>query len=151
MILPSFFDTKKSLNLFGISEYFKFLKNLYLKGKLPNVLMLSGKKGSGKSTLLNHFIFSIFDKENYDDKNYILNDHSFFYNQFINDIYPNIIYLSGTDIINSKIESIRDLKKKLFKTSISSKPRFIILDDVELFNTNSLNALLKTIEEPKKK
>ena len=27
-------------------------------------------------------------------------------------------------------------------------PRFIILDDVELFNNNSLNALLKMIEEP---
>ena len=29
-------------------------------------------------------------------------------------------------------------------------PRFIILDDVELFNNNSLNALLKMIEEPTK-
>ena len=28
------------------------------------------------------------------------------------------------------------------------KNRFIVLDDVELFNTNSLNALLKVIEEP---
>lgn len=27
-------------------------------------------------------------------------------------------------------------------------PRFIILDDVELFNTSSLNAMLKIIEEP---
>ena len=29
--------------------------------------------------------------------------------------------------------------------------RFIIFDDVELFNHNSLNALLKLIEEPTKK
>ena len=30
--------------------------------------MLTGLKGSGKSTLINHFLFSIFDKENYDKK-----------------------------------------------------------------------------------
>ena len=29
--------------------------------------------------------------------------------------------------------------------------RFIVLDDIELFNVNSLNALLKIIEEPSKK
>ena len=28
--------------------------------------------------------------------------------------------------------------------------RFIILDDVELFNINSINALLKVIEEPER-
>ena len=32
-----------------------------------------------------------------------------------------------------------------------NKERFIILDDVELFNANSLNALLKIIEEPSDK
>ena len=32
-----------------------------------------------------------------------------------------------------------------------NKDRFIILDDIELFNTNSLNALLKIIEEPSKR
>ena len=31
------------------------------------------------------------------------------------------------------------------------KDRFIILDDIELFNLNSLNALLKIIEEPTQK
>jgi len=34
------------------------------------------------------------------------------------------------------------------KTNLSSKERFIILDDIELFNESSLNALLKIIEEP---
>ena len=32
-----------------------------------------------------------------------------------------------------------------------NKDRFIILDDIELFNKNSLNALLKVIEEPNKR
>ena len=50
-----------------------------------------------------------------------------------------------------KVEEIRTLKKKILQSSILQKDRFIILDDVELFNINSLNALLKIIEEPGKK
>ena len=63
MSYPIFFDSKNSLNLFGLKKNFDFLRNLYLKKKLPRVLMLSGNKGTGKSTLINHFIYSIFDFE----------------------------------------------------------------------------------------
>ena len=60
MNYPSFFDSKNSLNLFGLEDDFNFLSNLYLKKRLPKVLLFSGKKGSGKSTLINHFLYSIF-------------------------------------------------------------------------------------------
>ena len=66
MILPTYFNSKKSLTLFGLGDQFLFLKNLYTKEKMPKVLMLSGNKGSGKSTLINHLMFYIFDKKNYD-------------------------------------------------------------------------------------
>jgi len=148
MTFPVYFDSKKSLNLFGLSDNFIFLKNLYSNNKLPKVLMMTGKKGLGKSTLMNHLMFYIFDKNNYDLSNNILTSKSDFYNRFLNNVFPNIIYVSGSDTKSTKIEDIRNLKKKIFKTSISSEPRFIILDDVELFNINSLNALLKIIEEP---
>ena len=45
----------------------------------------------------------------------------------------------------------RNLKSNILKSSFINKDRFIILDDVELFNINSLNALLKIIEEPTNK
>ena len=61
---PNFFNPKNSLNLFGLRENFDFISNLYLKNRLPKVLMLTGNKGSGKATLVNHFLHSIFDKEN---------------------------------------------------------------------------------------
>ena len=150
MTFPVYFDSKKSLSLFGLRENFEFLKDLYIKDKLPKVLMLSGKKGCGKSTLINHIMFYIFDQDNYNKKNNVLNPNSVFYNHFLSDIFTNIIYLSGSFFKNVKIEDIRDLKKKIYQTSISDKPRFVILDDVELFNNNSLNALLKIIEEPAK-
>ena len=150
MSLPTYFNAKKSLNLFGLFANFNFLKDLYIEKKLPKVLMLSGKKGVGKSTLLNHLMYFIFDKGNYDEKINELKNGSIFHNQYVNNTFSNIFYLSGSDFKNTKIEDIRNLKKKISQTSISSLPRFIIFDDVELFNNNSLNALLKTIEEPSK-
>lgn len=149
MIFPIYFDPKKSLKLFNLTDNFDFLKKLYVQKKFPKVLLLSGKKGSGKSTLINHLMYFIFDK-NYNDKTCELNNGSIFYNQFINDISSNIIYLSGSNYKDTKIEDIRNLKTQIFKSSISKLPRFIIFDDVDLFNNNSLNALLKIIEEPTK-
>lgn len=150
MTFPIYFETKKSLNLFGLHKSFDFLKELYTKKKLPKALMISGFKGIGKATLVNHLMYFIFDKENYDTSNYTLNSNSSFHTQFLNNTNTNIIYLSGLDFKNIKIEDIRNLKTKIQKTIISDKPRFIIFDDVELFNNNSLNALLKIIEEPSK-
>ena len=48
--------------------------------------MLSGQKGLGKSTLINHLLFYIFDKNNYDVKNYNFDNKSSFYNQFLSNI-----------------------------------------------------------------
>ena len=148
MIFPSYFETKKSLQLFGLNDSFNLLKSLYTNKKLPNALMLSGEKGSGKSTLINHLLFFIFDNQNYNEENNQFKNNSLFYNQFLDNIFSNIIYLSGSEFKNVKIEDIRNLKKKIFQSTILDKPRFIIFDDVELFNNNSLNALLKIIEEP---
>ena len=59
--------------------------------------------------------------------------------------------MQGSDINNLKIEDIRKLKINLQKTPLNNDRRFIIFDDVELFNLNSVNALLKIIEEPSDK
>ena len=141
-------DPKNSLVLFGLGSKLDFLIELYNSNKLPKVLMISGKKGIGKFTLINHFLSYIFDKDNYDLKNRSINSQTQFYKQNFNNIFSNIVYLSGNNFKNVKIEDIRDLKSTILKTTISKKERFIILDDIELFNINSLNALLKLIEEP---
>ena len=151
MDFPNYFNSKNSLNLYGLEKDFNFLSNLYSTKKLPNVLMLSGSKGCGKSTLINHFLFSIFDSVNYDRDKLKISDSSKLLKQLKNNIFQNIIYLQGSDFKSIKVDNIRDLKSKILKSSIVDKERFIILDDVELFNINSLNALLKIIEEPSKK
>jgi len=72
------------------------------------------------------------------------------FKQYNNNIFANIAYLNGSNFKSIKIEDIRNLKKNILQSSISYNERFIILDDVELFNNNCLNALLKIIEEPGK-
>ncbi len=151
MNYPIFFDPKNSMSLFGLSEKFNFISKLYLKKNLPNVLMLTGNKGSGKSTLINHFLYSIFDVKNYNKTLFNFSENSNFLNQFRNNINSNIIYIEGAEFKSVKIDDIRNLKKKILQSTLSNKDRFIIFDDIELFNNNSLNALLKIIEEPSNK
>ena len=151
MNYPIFFESKNSNNLFGLYDEFSFVSNLYLEKKLPKVLMFTGNKGVGKATLINHFLHSIFDKQNYDKNKLSYKGESIFANQIQNNIFPNIIYINGADFKSVKIDDIRNLKKKILQSTLSNKDRFIIFDDIELFNNNSLNALLKIIEEPSNK
>tara|TARA_X000000368_G_C23041350_1_gene717070 strand:- start:604 stop:1539 length:936 start_codon:yes stop_codon:yes gene_type:complete len=148
MNINEYNDPRNSLILFELDDKLDFLIKLYNSKKIPRILMLSGKKGEGKFTLINHFLNYIYDKDNYDLKNKIINDQTQFYKQFLSNIFPNIIHLSGENFKNVRIDDVRSLKSTLLKTSILKKERFIILDDIELFNINSLNALLKIIEEP---
>ena len=151
MNYPIFFNTRNSLTLFSLRENFKFISKLYSKKNLPKVLMFTGNKGSGKSTLINHFLYSIFDIDNYDQERFSISENSSFLKQFQNNIFSNIIYINGADYKSVKIEDVRNLKKQILQSTISKKDRFIIFDDIELFNQNSLNALLKIIEEPAQK
>ena len=148
MTISEYFDSKKTLNLVGHKKNFIFFKDLILKDMLPKVIMLSGEKGIGKATLINHIMHFYFEKKNYDENNNKILKRTHFTELYENDLFSNIIYLKGSEFKNIKIEDIRILKSNLLKTTLNNDKRFIIFDDVENFNTNSLNALLKLIEEP---
>ena len=148
MTISEYFDSKKTLNLVGHKKNFNFFKDLILKDMLPKVIMLSGEKGIGKATLINHIMHFYFEKKNYDENNNKILKRTHFTELYENDLFSNIIYLKGSEFKNTKIEDIRILKSNLLKTTLNNDKRFIIFDDVENFNINSLNALLKLIEEP---
>ena len=84
-----------------------------------------------------------FDKSNYDEKKNLILNNSSFLSQYLDNIYPNIIYLSGYDFKSVKIDDIRNIKNLLIKKPMIDNKRFVILDDVEMFNLNSMNALIK--------
>ena len=146
MSYEDFKDPFYSLTLFGHSRYLNELNTLYINKKLPKVTMLSGNKGSGKFTLIFHFLNYIFDKDNYNSKLLQISPSSNFYKNILNNTFQNFVYIGGKQKVG--IIDIRDLKEKVSMSTINSFPRFIILDDVELLNLNSSNALLKITEEP---
>ena len=101
-MLPIYFEPKKSFKLYGLKKEFDFLKSLYLKKSLPKVLMISGHKGIGKFTLVNHLINFIFNKTNYNEKNNEFDLNSNITVQISNNLFPNVILLSGI-ILSSSI------------------------------------------------
>ena len=151
MTISTNLNNSYSTKLVGLDSSFNEMIKLYEANKFPRVLLLNGKKGIGKFTLIMHFVNYIYSKNEttaYNVKDKIININSFFYNLLSKKTTPDVIFIQAEENKNIKIEDIRSLKSTLAKTSLSSKPRFTIIDEVEFLNINSVNALLKTLEEP---
>ena len=140
------------LSLYGHHSEFSNFIDLYKDKKLPNKILLSGEKGIGKSTLAYHIINHILSHDEeffYDEKNYKINPDNKTFKLITNKSNPNFITI---DIDNDKksidINQIRNLIITLNKSSFNKKPRFVLIDNIELLNINSVNALLKILEEP---
>lgn len=138
--------------LYGIKNYLIELINLYKNKKFPNKILLSGQKGIGKCTLAYHlinYILSIDEYNNYDVKNFLINKENRSYKLIKNGSNMNFVLI---DVLAEKknidISQIRNLISNLNKSSFNSKPRMILIDNIELLNINSINALLKIVEEP---
>ena len=139
-------------NLFEHKEIFNQLSILYKNDKLPNKILLSGEKGIGKSTLAYHLInFILSENENYsyDCDNNVINPENKSYKLIQNKSNPNFYLIDVLeDKKNIDINQIRELTINLNKSSFNEKKRFVLIDNIELLNTNSINALLKILEEP---
>jgi len=140
-----------STRLISLNKYFDEMVSLYESGSFPNVLLLGGKKGIGKFTLVFHFLNYVYSKNEetpYIIEDKLINSNSNFYKSILNQTNTDVIFLQAEERKNIKINDIRNLKSIFSKTSFSNKPRFTIIDEVEFLNANSVNALLKTLEEP---
>ena len=145
-------NPSKQINLFGHKEIFNDLSKLYKNDKLPNKILLSGEKGIGKSTLAYHlinFVLSKDEEQTYDYENNIINSENKSFKLIQNKSNPNFNLIDVTeDKKNIDINQIRELIKNLNKSSFNKKKRFVLIDNIELLNVNSINALLKILEEP---
>ena len=140
------------INLFESKEIFNQLYKLSKNDTLPNKILLSGEKGIGKSTLAYHlinFVLSENEEHPYDYKNNIINPDNKSYKLILNKSNPNFYLI---DVLEEKknidINQIRELIINLNKSSFNNKQRFVLIDNIELLNLNSINALLKILEEP---
>ena len=138
--------------LYGHDEHINSLLKLYKRNHFPNKILFSGEKGIGKSTLAYHvinYILSYDEKGPYDLKNFEINFENKSFKLTQNKSNPNFILI---DVNEEKkkidIGQIRNLILNLNKSSFNKKPRFVLIDNIELMNINSINALLKLLEEP---
>ena len=140
------------VNLFEHKEIFNQLYKLSKKDNLPNKILLTGEKGIGKSTLAYHlinFVLSENEDDSYDCENNKINPDNKSYKLILNKSNPNFYLI---DVLEEKtnidINQIRELIINLNKSSFNNKKRFVLIDNIELLNLNSINALLKILEEP---
>ena len=140
------------VKLFGLDSRINELFSLYDNNKLPNKIILSGLKGIGKCTMAYHFInyvLSLDEEYAYDKDNFKIDTNNKSYKLINNHISPNFYLL---DILQDKknidINQVRILINNLNKSSFNEKPRFVLIDNIEFLNVNSINALLKILEEP---
>ena len=119
---------------------------------MPNKILLSGKKGIGKSTMAYHiinYLLSHDEEFQYDLSELTINNKNRSYKLVQNNSHPNFYLI---DLINEKkiidIAQIRQMINYTNKSTFNAKPRFILIDNLENLNVNSVNALLKIVEEP---
>jgi len=142
----------ENTKIYGMENFFNELVGIYKQKKMPNKILLSGKKGLGKSTLAYHLINYILSENEdckYNLENFNINKDNKSYKLLQNNSHPNFYLI---DLLTEKksidVRQIREMINYTNKSTFNNMARFILIDNVENLNKNSVNALLKIIEEP---
>ena len=142
----------ENINLYGMNYFFNEIITLLNKDKMPTKILLTGKKGIGKSTLAYHlinYILSTDEEFKYDTSDFIINKKNRSFNLLQNSSHPNFHLIDLlSDKKNIDIAQIRAMIAYANKSAFNNMARFILIDNIENLNKNSVNALLKVIEEP---
>lgn len=121
------------------NDLIKILKN----NNILHTYMFIGTKGIGKKEFAKEFAKGIL----------CTNEDKFCNNcksclEFENNNHPDFYYIGLEDENSIKIETIRNMQKKVQELPIVSKKKVYIIDDCEYMTKEAQNCLLKTIEEP---
>ena len=142
----------ENTNLFGMDSFFNEIISLHKKKTMPNKILLSGKKGLGKSTMAYHvinYILSTSEDFTNDLNRFIINKENKSFKLLQNNSHPNFYTI---DILDDKknidVNKIREMITYTNKSTFNNLERFILIDNIENLNKNSVNALLKVTEEP---
>ena len=142
----------ENTKLYGMNDFFNEITSLYNKKKLPTKILLSGKKGLGKSTLAYHIINYFLSKNEdfkYNLKEHLINENNRSFKLLKNKSHPNFYSIDLlVDKKNIDVAQIREMITYTNKSTFNDCARYILIDNIENLNKNSVNALLKIIEEP---
>ena len=125
-------------SIIGHTKNINILKNSY-STKFPQSWVFFGAKGVGKFLVARIFSRWIINKKFTDLRN---NESKFI---------SNIFEINTNDNLVSGIDDIRKIMKEMVLTNLNEGEKIIIFDNFDYLNINSMNALLKNIEEPKEK
>jgi DNA polymerase-3 subunit delta' len=92
----------ENTKIYGMENFFNELVGLYKQKKIPNKILLSGKKGSGKSTLAYHlinYILSENEEYKYNLENFSINKDNKSYKLLQNNSHPNFYLI---DLLTEK-------------------------------------------------
>ena len=145
-------EPSANTSIYGYKYFFNEIIQLYNNRKMPNKILLSGKKGSGKSTFAYHLVNFFLSKDEelkYDLIENKINSENKSFKLLQNNSHPNFYLI---DLLAEKknidVAQIRGMISYTNKSTFNNQDRFIMIDNVEYLNKNSINALLKIIEEP---
>ena len=147
------FAAKSNLSLYGFKDYFSSFMQMFENNKLPHTIMLTGQKGIGKATFIYHFVNFILSKNEefkYSKGELLIDDNNNSYRLLNEKSHTNFFLLDNYDSDeNIKIDQVRSLIKFLNKSTYLDDIKLVLIDNADLLNKNSSNALLKSLEEPK--
>jgi len=92
----------ENTKIYGMENFFNEIVGLYNHKKMPNKILLSGKRGSGKSTLAYHLINYILSKgeeSKYDSDNFTINPENKSFKLLQNNSHPNFYLI---DLLTEK-------------------------------------------------
>ncbi|MFH1744847.1 MAG: AAA family ATPase [bacterium] len=126
--------------LVGNAHIIEFLEKGILNDKVNGAYIFNGPNDLGKTTLANYFAECLlYYKCQEEKKATSLGLHGDFH-----------LIKKEEDKKNISISQIRELINKLSVSSFSGGAKIAIIKDAESMNTEAANALLKTLEEPRK-
>ena len=138
--------------LYGLKDNLNEFISLYKTNKLPNKILLSGSKGIGKATMAYHLVNFILSQDEqfcYDVKNNSINSENKSFKLIQNESNPNFHLIDINDEKKKiEISQIRKLILNLNMSTFNNKPKIVLIDNIQFLNKNSINSLLKVIEEP---
>lgn len=145
-------EPSENTSIYGYRFFFSEIIELYNNRKMPNKILLSGKKGSGKATFAYHlvnFFLSKNEEFKYNLTENKINPENKSFKLIQSSSHPNFYLI---DLLAEKknidVAQIREMISYTNKSTFNNQDRFIMIDNVEYLNKNSINALLKIIEEP---
>jgi len=145
-------EPSENTSIYGYRYFFSEITELYNNRKMPNKILLSGKKGSGKATFAYHLVNFFLSKNEEFKYNLIenkINPENKSFKLLQSSSHPNFYLI---DLLAEKknidVAQIRGMISYTNKSTFNNQDRFIMIDNVEYLNKNSINALLKIIEEP---